>query len=1465
MPNTVEKLVPLRLMKSKLYYPAYLQSDIYHNSALFILTKDINDTVSFLTKNNFLVNRNTFVSYYTERDFVFFTNEASILNEPFMKSVLEAKTSDTMNDLYYDLDDDRVFYNDKQESVRVFFPDKVEEIINEDFNMTQNYPNIFRTLLYNERVKNQKELFEIYSRVKSHAPFIRNTYVSLKQYNRKNLIVDLAHYVNIFLKNNKVYQRDRGLDLLHHIITRYLDDSRINQFYTRKTCIIPVESWIPRNCDIFDFNKTINPFSMLYRLIRKGQVISNYWSNIDFIIASKNAYFKVDFNNFTIKELIRFVYLTKKLIKNEIEDADDSEINPTVTASTVVLDNRFGAKSTDKKKKKSNTDAIVSGKSSFNTDELDDEDFDIEGTAKGKSEEEQEEETQEQELKEITSDNDEDYIKDAILDLDNPPVTKITEARRKRMEQLDKDFDKTVIHGKKVGDVLKNYYTKKRELKPETIPIDSINEEWNNVTALDFNKSYDIDEDIIAIFKSLRTKSRPLCVASMEMTDESTNEDYIYTLRIQLEDINGTRSNVALDIPKFINHRFMKLRGNTKTISGQILLLPIIKTEEDTAQIVTSYHKIFISRVNPSGGTKSTKGVSKLTKAIKNLSTTNESKINVYIGDNTFSLSRYDMPIEYKDLGTMYSKIVAADGSYISFDYDALKKLPADNKFNENTDILIGYDAKTKKAIYSNKENVAYTMGNFLASKDKKFAELYEMAKPSNKLSYTQASIMNTKIPVIVLMSFSEGLQKSMDKANIKYRFSDTRPKVTDTESIIKFSDGYLVFNDAKPEDSLLMAGLSKTDLSKYSIKDINSKNMWLEILDEFGGRIKADGLDNFYDCEFDPMTIDICKKHNLPYDYVTALGYASSLLASTNYNKHADISGNRLRSNEILAGYLYQAVANAYGQYANKSKRTGRGVKFTMKQSALIDAVMKDPGISDLSVSSPLLEAEAANTYSYKGLSGMNADRAFTLDKRLYDESMLGVLSLATGFAGNVGISRQSTINSSIGDGRGSINVDKDTKRLNTLNSLSVYEAMAPYASTHDDPVRTAMGYIQTTKHIMRVKSSSPNLITYGMDEALPYFTSNIFSYKFKGVKGKVVDITNDFIIFEEIDKDGNKSKHSVNLRESVEKNSDGGFYVTVKLKPMVKKGQVLKYNDILAYDPTSYSPAIGTQGTSQNIAFNIGTMAKVAIMCTDEAYEDSSIINERISDALTSFYCVEKTCSLDAGSNVFSVAETGKPIEEGAPLIIFQNAFTDDEANTLMKNISDDELELATDFGRIQVHSKITGMLQDIKIFRTCEIEDLSPSLKKIVSAYENNIKREKKYLKANGLSDIEINELLPSTEKLSPEGKFKGVENGVMFCFYIKCEDKMGVGDKLTYNTAIKGVIKDIMPKGKEPYTDFRPDEPIDALLTSASVNARMTASIITAGSLNKVLIELSRQCKEKLGLKWDNLKNVDNLHD
>lgn len=1429
MATSIEKLVPLRLMKTKLKYPTDLK-DRYKGSVVFLLTKSIDGSIDFLNTNQFLVNNKTFLSYYAEKDYTFYLESAEEPRDHMVDSVLESSMGELntqYNNIYV-----------KSDSATSFYPDAAQLIaMNEDFGINQNYPNIFRRFLYNERIKNQKEAMTLYKKIKASINWIKYTYIKLSIYKRKNLIVDWSYYANLFFKNNELYIRDKGIDLLHHMMTRYLNDARLtNEGYSRKTVIIPVNEWCNGIEDkvLFDFTKNINPFSMIFRLTKQKKIFPNEWEGIDFIICSKNAYFKIDLNNFSIKELVKFVYLTKKLIANEIADADTTDDEETIVTSGLTQNKELSGKDTE----------YI--------------------TVKVSDDEKKEEITNvAPEHKEPIVNPDEDWLKSVVADLDenSKDTIKINEARQKRMEELDKTYDNTEIHGKKVKTILENYYTKDRSLKSEPIPIDSINEEWKNISSLNLEKSYDIDEDIVAILKSFRYKSRPLSIVSMKMEDTSTNMDYVNTLTVVMEDAYGTRSTIKLDIPKFINHRFMKLRGNLKTIAGQLILMPIIKTDEDTAQIVTSYHKIFIYRINPSNGSKSTKGVSKLTKALSKLNTIT-SKLEVFEGDNSFICSKYELPIEYRDLAGLYSRINLGDGSYVTFDYDKALQLPTDNKYDQTKHIIFGFDNKTKKAVYGDKERLSFDIGNFLASKDKAFGDLYVSTVPSNKLSYSEASIMNTDIPIIILMAFSEGLQKAMDKSKIKYRFSEKRPKATDTESVIRFSDGYIIYNDEHPEDSLLMTGLTKCDLSSYSIKDINSKSMWLDILDDFGGRIKADGLDNFYDCEFDPMSIDICKRKKIPYDYIEALAYANKLLASTEYNKHADISGNRIRTNEILAGYLYQVLANAYGDYASKSKRVGKGVKLSIKQSALIDALMKDPGFSDLSVSSPLLEAEAATSASFKGLSGMNADRAYTLDKRVYDESMLGILGASTGFAGNVGITRPMTINASIQNSRGLMD-PKKPKNLNTLNTLTIYEAMTPYATTHDDPIRTAMGFVQTVKHQMRVKSSSPSLITYGMDEALPYFTTDIFSHKFKGVKGKVLDVNDEFIIYESIDEDGNKSKEFIDLSDHTMKNSDGGFYVTVKLKPQVKKGQILKKNDILAYDPTSYSPTVASDKNSKNIAYNAGTLAKIAIMCTDEAYEDSSIINTRLVDALTSFYVVEKLCSLDAQSNVFSLAEIGKPIQEGSPLIVFQNAFEEEDANKLLKNINDEELDAITDFGRIQVRSKLTGILQDIKIRRTCELSDLSPSLKKIVTQYENGIKAKKKKLLSAGVNPIEVESMLESTEKMLPEGKLKNTPNGVMFEFYIKCRDKMGVGDKLTYNTAIKGVVKDIIPDSKDPYTDFRKNEPVDALLTSASVNARMVPSVMISGALNKVLIELSRQCKEKLGIQWTNLENKNNL--
>ena len=121
-------------------------------------------------------------------------------------------------------------------------------------------------------------------------------------------------------------------------------------------------------------------------------------------------------------------------------------------------------------------------------------------------------------------------------------------------------------------------------------------------------------------------------------------------------------------------------------------------------------------------------------------------------------------------------------------------------------------------------------------------------------------------------------------------------------------------------------------------------------------------------------------------------------------------------------------------------------------------------------------------------------------------------------------------------------------------------------------------------------------------------------------------------------------------------------------------------------------------------------------------------------------------------------------------------------------------------------------------------------------------------------NGIATFE----LPPTYKLPATGKLKNCDDGVLIEFCQQYRDVPAIGDKIVWYSANKGVNKQLFPEGEEPYTDMRPNEVIDGFITNTSVNGRMVCSIAAVGSLNKLMVELDRKCKDMLGIKYDDSK-------
>ena len=224
---------------------------------------------------------------------------------------------------------------------------------------------------------------------------------------------------------------------------------------------------------------------------------------------------------------------------------------------------------------------------------------------------------------------------------------------------------------------------------------------------------------------------------------------------------------------------------------------------------------------------------------------------------------------------------------------------------------------------------------------------------------------------------------------------------------------------------------------------------------------------------------------------------------------------------------------------------------------------------------------------------------------------------------------------------------------------------------------------------------------------------------------------------------------------------------------------------------------------------------------------------------------------------SNIFDIRKIGDHVEIGDPLIAFDTSFEDPEINKLLSKLSDDKQEVYKESGRNIVKSKYAGKIIAVKIYSTVDLPELSESLQKIVKSYYNTINHKKQFVMKHDTDNdsnlvkcgIMLNE---TTGKVEPNiyGVIKGqkVQDSVLIEFYIEHGDKLGVGDKLAYFTALKSVIAEVIPKGYEPYSEFRPNEEVSSLIGCSAIIKRQTPSILLTILGNKVIVELKRKLQE-----------------
>ena len=269
--------------------------------------------------------------------------------------------------------------------------------------------------------------------------------------------------------------------------------------------------------------------------------------------------------------------------------------------------------------------------------------------------------------------------------------------------------------------------------------------------------------------------------------------------------------------------------------------------------------------------------------------------------------------------------------------------------------------------------------------------------------------------------------------------------------------------------------------------------------------------------------------------------------------------------------------------------------------------------------------------------------------------------------------------------------------------------------------------------------------------------------------------------------------------------------------------------------------------------ISYSIGRLTKVALAASDGTYEDSSMITSSLSRAMATKINMKKSVSLGAKANLQYIVKEGQSIKTGQPLVIFENEFEDSSINDILSKLGDEFEQDIQELSNKVLKSKYTGTVTKVNMFYNHEIEDYSPTIQALLKGYINKYKAKDKRIKEVSKEsnlDLSLSVNVPNVEKVDRD-KINGEDvDGILIEIFIEYDDELSVGDKISMQTALKTVVSDVIPSGEEPYSDFNPDEKIEAVFSPLSVISRMVEDTFHIILTNKCLIEMERSIKKIL---------------
>ena len=972
---------------------------------------------------------------------------------------------------------------------------------------------------------------------------------------------------------------------------------------------------------------------------------------------------------------------------------------------------------------------------------------------------------------------------------------------------------------KELADTLNEYENlalteEERKIKPDKLPLDvTVDEELTKEVSTTSKRKYiekyldrHLKQSILAISKA------GIPITGIEEVKEDTLSNRKKTLKIFVKQPVGNPVTLPLHIPLPDKDGVYRVNGTEYKMIRQRTDAPIKKTKPTEVVLSSFYGKLFLRRAELS----STDSSIYISKKLSKMAEDPEIGLSMYvIGKNTI----YDvkLPTEYETISRNTRSFLYGEVMFL-FSY-------------HERNILIHDSAKLEKiekhgALVGSDDRLYYVinMDNHLLSVDgngkivEDYGDFYSyLGLTDVPYEYITTKIKGVRLPIVAILMYYIKFSSLLKRLDIKYDFKEKRNELTENDITFRFLDGYFGVNKNNIYASLIVGSLK---MYEKTLKEINYR--MLDNRDTVKDMLSLSGVDLRVVNAFIPlraMFIDPITKEALidmkePTDFIALLIRGCELLKDDYLRNPNHISTFVIRSDDRLAGMVYNILSRSVSQYYDKLGRVR--TKLTVDPYSVYKALSADATFSLKEDLNPVEAIRQDDELTMMGMFGRSRDTITNKD-RVFDPSMVGVISEATKDNQNVGVVNYLSAVPNITTYSGIL---KEANNIKPANIYSLSGLLAPDI-TRDDGKRMLYTTIQN-KHIVATNGAIVPPYRTEAESVIPYRVDSRYALH-ADRSGVVKKVNKTSITISYSGKD-----ETYKFKEWLGKDTGGKTYKHTQ-KTLLRVGDKVEPGDNIYYDSLYFGEDVFNR---KRVAYKTGVLTLVAQTEAEDSFEDASNISKHLADKMVTPVTYIRDKILPMNINLETFIGIGDKVVYNDNLLTYR---TVEDVDT--SKLTEFGREVLEDISSNTIKAETKGTVIAIEIYYNLPDDNtpysVSDSVMEILSKTD-------KYMQEQYGKNGEID------NTFSVKGK--GIQPGFMYVkFFIEKQLPIGPTDKYRLGNQLKTTVANVFEKivtesGREIGVEFG----------KRGIEARIVDSPYIQGTVNMILDKIEQNFLADLGI-------------